>query len=165
MSAAKASLTTAVAVGAGLFIASLTAGTVAQSADPFLGKWTLNLAKSKYNPGPPPKGSIATFTAAGADRVRVVVEGVASTGDKVRWEYTAAHDGKSYPATGNPDADLVSLKRINARSVEVTSRKGGKVTLVNTRTVSTDGRTMTVTTKGTTARGQVVNNVQVYDKT
>ena len=40
----------------------------------------------------------------------------------------------------------------------------GKVTLVNVRTVSADGKTMTVTTKGTNAAGEKVNNVQVFEK-
>src|SRR5205823_3617459 len=30
----------------------------AQTADPWLGTWKLNLAKSSYSPGPAPKGSI-----------------------------------------------------------------------------------------------------------
>ena len=29
--------------------------TAAQAADNFLGTWTLNIAKSKYDPGPAPK--------------------------------------------------------------------------------------------------------------
>jgi hypothetical protein len=36
--------------------------------------------------------------------------------------------------------------------------------VINVRTVSADGKTMTVTTKGTNAAGQKVNNLQVYEK-
>ena len=35
-------------------------------ADPAIGTWKLNLAKSKYVPGPAPKSNTITITAAGA---------------------------------------------------------------------------------------------------
>jgi hypothetical protein len=77
---------------------------------------------------------------------------------------TAGHDGRDYPLTGSPDGDVVSLKRISASSVESTYKKGGKITLVNTRTVAADGKTMTVAVRGTNAQGQKVNNVLIYEK-
>jgi len=150
------------AVAASVLIASVGSAGFAQT-EPFIGTWKLNIAKSKYSPGPAPKSGMATISTAGQG-VKVVVSGVSATEAKVQWEYTANHDGKDYPVTGNPDADTISLKRINASSVETTQKKGGKVTLTNVRTVSADGKTMTVTTKGTNAAGQAVNNVQVFEK-
>jgi hypothetical protein len=135
----------------------------AQAKDPFVGTWKLNVAQSKFDPGPAPKRGIAMFTTLG-DRVKVVSDSTTATGVLAHWEYIAAHDGKEYPMTGSPDADTVSLKRINPSTVESTYKKGGKVTLVNTRTVAADGKTMTVTVKGTNAQGQKVNNVLVYEK-
>jgi hypothetical protein len=43
-------------------------------------------------------------------------------------------------------------------------KKGGKVTTTQTSAVSSDGKTRTVTTTGTDAAGQTVNNVAVYDR-
>ena len=131
--------------------------------DPFAGTWALNVAKSTFAPGPAPKSGQA-FIASSGDNVKLIHEGVTSTGAAARWEYLANHDGKEYPMTGSPDADVVILKRISGSSVESTYKKDGKVTLVNTRTVSADGKTMTVTVKGTNAQGQKVNNVLVYEK-
>jgi hypothetical protein len=34
----------------------------------------------------------------------------------------------------------------------------------NTRVVSADGKTLTITVKGTDAQGKAVDNVQVYEK-
>ena len=96
--------------------------------------------------------------------VKAVITGVTGTGDKVQWEYSAAMDGKDHPMTGTADGDTIALKPINANSVETTYKLKGKVTLVNVRTVSADGKTLTVTTKGTNAQGQKVNNVQVFEK-
>jgi hypothetical protein len=42
--------------------------------------------------------------------------------------------------------------------------KAGKVTSVNTAVVAADGKTMTITAKGTTAQGQPMLNVQLYEK-
>jgi hypothetical protein len=78
--------------------------------------------------------------------------------------YTAAFDGKDYPLTGSPTADMVSLKRIDARTTDRTDKKGDKVATSLRRVVSQDGKTMTVTTKGTDAQGQAVNNVIIFDK-
>jgi len=163
MRALKVWQISAVAVAAALVIAPMGGATFAQTPDPVIGKWNLNVAKSKYSPGPAPKSAMATVSAAG-EGVKLVFDGVTGTGEKVHWEYTANYDGKDYPMTGNADGDMISLKRINANSAETTYKKGGKVTLVNTRTVSADGKTLTVTTKGTNAQGQAVDNLLIFEK-
>ncbi|MCA1583949.1 MAG: hypothetical protein LC791_03955 [Acidobacteria bacterium] len=82
----------------------------------------------------------------------------------MHWEYTANFDGKPYPVTGNPDGDMVVAKRVSANTIETSYTLKGKPTTVNTRVVSADGKTLTVTTTGTNAQGQKVNNVQVFEK-
>jgi histidinol dehydrogenase len=139
------------------------ASTAAPQADPFAGTWTLNVAKSKYDPGPAPKSGSVTFSSKG-DSVKAVIDGVTGTGEKAHWEYTAAFDGKDHPMTGNPDGDTIALKRASATSVETTVKLKGKTTVTNVRTLSADGKTLTVTTRGTNAQGQKVNNVQVFEK-
>ena len=54
-------------VGMVVVVAALSAGAwgAAQAPDPFVGTWTLNVAKSKYDPGPAPKEQTATYEAAG----------------------------------------------------------------------------------------------------
>ena len=85
-------------------------------------------------------------------------------GTRTTTVYTANFDGKDYPLTGSPTADTVSLKRSNARTTERTDKKGGKVVTTLKRVVSQDGKTMTVTTKGTNAEGKPTNNVIVFEK-
>src|SRR5262245_4724076 len=143
--------------------AALSSAVLAQTPAPGMGSWTINLAKSKFSPGPAPKSATVTFSAAG-DGVKAVVDTVSPTGAKTHWEYTASFDGKPHPVTGNPDGDMVVLKRVNATTVETAYTLKGKPTTVNTRVVSADGKTMTVTTKGMNAQGQKVENVQVYEK-
>ncbi len=135
---------------------------VAQTPVPGLGTWRLNVAKSKYSPGPAPKSGTVTFSAAGQG-VKAVIDGVGPDDSKTHWEYTANFDGKPYPVTGNPDGDMVVAKRVNA-SIETSYALKGKPTTVNTRVVSADGKTLTVTSTGTNGQGQKVNNVQVFEK-
>jgi len=54
--------------------------------------------------------------------------------------------------------------RINATTIQTVNKKGGKVTTTNTSVISSDGKTRTITTKGTNGQGQTVNNVQVFEK-
>jgi len=95
---------------------------------------------------------------------KVTAEFVNADGTRTTTQYTANFDGKDYPLTGSRIADTVSLKRIDARTTVRTDKKGGKVAQTLRRVVSQDGKTMTVTTKGTNAEGQAVNNVAVFNK-
>jgi hypothetical protein len=135
----------------------------AQETDPRIGTWKLNVAQSKYSPGPAPQSLTVKVEAVGKGE-KVTAEFVAADGTRRTTEYTANYDGKEYPLTGSQIADKVSLKRIDARTTERTDKKGGKVAQTLRRVVSQDGKTMTVTTKGTNAKGEAVNNVALFEK-
>jgi hypothetical protein len=149
-------------VGAAAIVTTLAVGSSAQQSDPLLGVWKLNLAKSKYDPGPAPKAVTLKYEAAGQG-MTVRVDGETPTGP-MHWEYTGQFDGKENAVTGNPDVDVIALKRIGPLTTEGTMKKGGKVTTTNTRVVSADGKTLTITAKGTDAQGRPVHNVQVFDR-
>src|SRR5713226_3380917 len=89
----------------------------AQASDPRVGTWKLNVAKSKYNPGPAPQSQTLKVEASGKGE-KVTSEVVGADGKTTKAEYTANFDGKDYPITGNPNSDTVSLKRIDARTTE-----------------------------------------------
>ena len=137
--------------------------THAQSKDPLVGTWTLNAAKSKYSPGPTPKSITSIYEAAGKG-YKVTVKNDTG-GGVVQYSYTTYLDGKDSKVTGNnPNADTVGVKRIDARTLEVVSKKSGKVTITQRNVLSSDGKTRTVTTTGTDALGQKVNNVAVFER-
>lgn len=135
----------------------------AQTADPVIGTWELNLAKSKYDPGPAPKSQTRTYEAVG-ESLKVSIEGVTAEGKETHTDYTGKYDGKDFPVSGNPDADTMSLKRIDDSTTEATLKKAGKVVINSTRLISKDGKVMTVKTKGTNAKGGTFNNTLVFDK-
>ena len=147
-----------------LGLSAVLVGAVFAQSDPQVGVWKLNVAKSKYSPGPAPKSGSTTIEAAGKG-TKVVVDQVFADGTKRHWEFTANYDGKDSPVTGNnPDADMVARTRINATTVQMVSKKAGKVTTTQTSAVSSDGKTRTVTTKGVNSSGQQVSNVAVYER-
>ena len=146
----------------GLF-ALVGAAAVAQT-DSQVGVWKLNVAKSKYSPGPAPTSATTTVEAAGA-ATNVTVDQEMADGTKRHYTFTAAYDGKDAPIVGNnPDADTVARTRVNASTVKTVSKKDGKTTITQTSAVSSDGKTRTVTTTGVNAKGQKVNNVAVYER-
>ena len=141
-----------------------TTGALAQSKEPVgLGTWKLNVEKSKYSPGPAPKSLTVKFEAAGKG-VKVTTEGVGADGKPTGTEYTGEYDGKDYPIKGSPNSDTVSLRRISDTSTERIDKKAGKPVLTYTRVVAKDGKSFTVTIKGTNSKGEPVNNVLVFDK-
>ena len=147
----------------GVILVAAVAVVSAQGANRRIGTWHLNVAKSTYSPGPAPKSQVLTIEAAGAGE-KVTSELVSATGAKTVSVYTANYDGKPYPITGSETADTVTLKRVDANTSERTDSKGGKAVQTFSRVVSKDGKTMTVTIKGTNAQGQAVNNVVVFEK-
>jgi hypothetical protein len=66
--------------------------------------------------------------------------------------------------TGDATLDMRSYRRINSHTLALSAKKGGKVTLTGRIVVSRDGKTRTVTTTGTDAKGKRVTNTAVYDK-
>jgi hypothetical protein len=140
----------------------LAAGSVllAQS-NPFVGTWKLNVASSKYDPGPAPQSQTRTWDAAGM----VMVNGVNAAGKPMSYGYPIKGDGKEYPTMGAvPNtADMLTTKKIDANTFEANFTKAGKHVETATFKVSNGGKTMTINAKGATDAG-AFNNVLVWDK-
>ena len=135
----------------------------AQAPKGLIGTWKLDAAKSKFSPGPAPKSMTVVYSAAG-DSMKIVADVVPADGPAQHWEMTAAYDGKEYPVTGNPNADVIVIKKIDDTHGESTFKKGGKVTSVNSRTLSAVGKTLTIVSKGTTVDGKPRMDTQVFSK-
>jgi hypothetical protein len=135
--------------------------------DPLLGTWKLNLAKSKYTPGPPAKSQTITYAAV-PNGLKVTVDGVAGDGQKIAYGYTAMFDGKDYPEAGvgmpNGMDTISGLKHIDTSTTAYVGKRAGKVVQTSRRVVSKDGKTLTITSTGTNEKGQKTETVTVYDK-
>ncbi|MGH9971817.1 MAG: toll/interleukin-1 receptor domain-containing protein, partial [Pyrinomonadaceae bacterium] len=133
-----------------------------RDSSPQIGTWKLNPAKAKFSPGSANNHTVV-YEAMG-DTVKVTVDEVDANGNPTHNEWTGKFDGKDYPVTGDPTSDTRSYKQINERTMELTGKKGGKVTLTARIVVSADGRSRTVTTTTTDANGKRFSTTAVYDK-
>jgi hypothetical protein len=144
-------------------VAAFAATAAAQAADPWIGTWQLNNAKSKYSPGPAPKSSTITIVAADGG-IKQTTDTNPLTGARTHAEVTAKFDGRDYPVKGNPNADMQAFTKIDGHSYQVAAKLGGKATLTTKVVYSADGKTRTATQTGTDAQGKAVNNTIVYGR-
>ncbi len=146
-----------------LLLVALALAVTAAAADQHSGTWKMNPDKSKYSPGPAPKNTTIKIEADDKG-VKVNAEGTNADGSELHVQYDAKFDGKDYPVTGVPYADMVSVKQVGADTIVSTMKQGGQVMMTVTSKVSKDGRTRTSTFKGKDAEGHDVLNVVVSDK-
>ena len=154
----------------GLLAALVLLTVTAMAADTLVGTWKLNVAKSKYSPGPAPQSNTIKFEAVDGG-IKLTADGADAQGRKTHNDYTAKYDGKDYPThpmlDGKPNpngADAVAYKKIDDFTYEATTKLKGKTLTVARHVISKDGKTRTVTTTGTNAQGQKVNDTTVFEK-
>ncbi len=137
-------------------------GALCFAADPQMGTWKLNEAKSKFTPGIT-KNTMVVYEAAG-NEVKVMVNGIDAKGKATHNQWTGKFDGKNYPVIGDPTSEAWSYKKIDDRTLELTVWNHGRVMATGRIMVSADGKSRTATISGTTPKGKVFKNVAVYDK-
>ena len=139
-------------------------GTALAQRDGTLGTWKVNLAKSKYEPGPPPTSDARVLEAWETDGVKFTGTSVGADGTRFTVGLAAHYDGKDYKVTGTPDVDTIALKRMNPNTFTYTLKKGGNVVERGKYVVSKNGKMLTLTGTGTNAKGQKVHDLLVMDK-
>jgi hypothetical protein len=132
------------------------------AADPNLGTWKLNEAKSKIGAGAP-KLTTVVYAMTG-DSLKVTVDGVDGEGKPLHSEWTGKYDGKDYPVQGDAIADTRSYQRSNDGTLMFASKNGTKVVNNGRVVVAADGKSRTVTQTGTNANGKKFTVTAVYDK-
>ena len=145
-----------------LTVAVLSIGTMCFAQSPSMGTWKLNEAKSKLVAGLP-KNTSVKYEAAG-DSVKATVDGVDPQGKPTHTVWVGKFDGKDYPVTGDPTADTRALKQIDAHTLELTSKKGSKVTMTGKIVIAADGKSRTLTVNGTDPMGMKLEATSFYDK-
>lgn len=132
-----------------------------QPADPMVGAWKLNLAKSKYTT---PAPQSMTVTIVPADRgYTFTIDIIGAGGQPEKWGYTSAFDGSESVVTGTPAIDAV-VARTSGTDGTVIYKKAGRVVSTTTSVVSDDGKTLTVTVKIPDAQGNEWTNLAVYER-
>jgi hypothetical protein len=129
---------------------------VHSQSDLLAGHWRVNLAKSIYEPGPPPAVAPTITYTRTADGYDWSASGGASG--------TITFDGKFRPVAGVRNYDEIAFTPRDAYTTEVTRRRGGGVVQTGLRVLSRDGTTLTITFDGIDADGRTIHERVVYEK-
>ena len=131
--------------------------------DSMAGTWKLNVAKSKFNPGPALKSGTLKIETQGTG-IKCALDPVDAKGNARHAEWTAKYDGKDYPAGMVPFADTIALNWVDDHTVDAVYKRGGKEILNERWVLSKDRKTLTMTQIEKNSTGQGFNNTLVYDK-
>ncbi len=127
-----------------------------------VGTWRLNLDKSSYKPGPPPKAEVRVYEDQ-HEGIRSTITTTQADGRTTRVDYLASHNDDTVPIAGSGDIDSVGLKTIDPYTSEVTLMSNGKVIGSARRVISRDLKTMTVSVERTGPNGPVQIEA-IYDQ-
>ena len=137
-----------------------TAFTQSQRGQPLLlGTWELDLNRSRYFPGPPPRSETRTYTA-DSKGVLGVIKRVHANGRTETIEYRADFD-REHAVTGTPAYDAIKLRMIDELTAESTLSHAGIVYGTARRLISPDGNSLTIMFERKTS-DDTVRNVAVY---
>jgi 2',3'-cyclic-nucleotide 2'-phosphodiesterase (5'-nucleotidase family) len=140
--------------------AAIAAGT---GADPVVGTWKLNAAKSTFSAGPALKSQTRIYSQS-AQGITLNMKTVGADGKEINSQTTYQLDGKDYLVTGVAAYDSLSGKQVDGNTAEFILKMAGKAVGKTRRTVSKDGKTLTSTLKMTNEKGEKTENVTVFDK-
>jgi len=142
----------------------LIATAAAAGADPFVGRWVLNVQHSRYPAGTCPK-SMAIHMEPTEKGIRYRSDTTYNNGASTYSQYTVDYDGKQAIVMGARGMMLpVFLRRIDSNTVVASYTKELQVVATSRRVVSKDGRLMTVTTTSKDESGKSVTSVAVFDR-
>lgn len=142
---------------------TLSVAHAAPTDDPVLGTWQLDVAKSQFTPGPGWKSQIRVYRAT-PEGVSVTWAGVDAKGEEMRVSYSYAYDGRDYPMRGSASYDTLNAVRVDDRTVRSEEKRDGKTVGVAVRTVSPDGKVLTITDEGTNRKGERFSQLLVFDR-
>jgi hypothetical protein len=145
----------------GLLLLTWAGAAPSQTKDPILGTWELDTDNSTFSPGQPPLSRTMKFEMQDGALFHQTLTPNLFGGANII-QYTAKFDGKDYDIIGT-GLDTVSLKRVDTNTIERTGKESGKVAETCIMKVSADGKTLTVTTKGS-FRGTDYSSMQILKR-
>ena len=146
-----------------IFALALSGAQAAPADDPIIGTWKLNVAQSTFTPGPGWQSQIRVYAPDPAG-ISVTWTGVDAKGETMRVHYTYAYDGRDYAMAGSASYDTLNAVRIDAWTVRSEEKRDGKTVGIAVRTVSRDGKVLTITDTGTNRKGQAFSQLLVFDR-
>jgi len=129
-----------------LFLIAAAAVALTAAEAPYAGKWKMNPAKSDFGE------TTVTYEQLNSGEIQ-------GTADGLTFKFKT--DGKDYP---NPWGGTGAWKSVNANTWTVEQKINGKLVTTDTMTVSADGKTLTVNSKGTKPNGEAIDDTTVMQR-
>jgi hypothetical protein len=133
------------------------------AADPIVGTWKMNVARSKFSPGPAPKSVTSTYTQEG-DWIVNSANAIDAAGQPINRTNRFKIDGTEYPYEGPQGKGMISRKRIDDLTTEAVVKFSGGHAVNSRSVISQDGKTRTMTSRGTNAKGEKVNTTTIWER-
>ena len=141
------------------------------AAEPFVGTWKLNVAKSKHGGGPLPEEKEETMVVAVVDgQFAVTVNGTAVDGSPISMKYTVPTTGgpvqflEGGPPAGSGITSTLKKRKADSNTVDSADAKDGKVYETVHTVVSADGKSVHSIANGIDPQGKKYVNIGVSDK-
>src|SRR5689334_7179465 len=147
-------------IGLGLLL-SVAAGAMCFANNPTMGTWKLNESKSTFGDGAG-KSTMVVWEKAGHQN-KCTVDGTDADGKKTHSVWTGKLDGKDYPITGDAQSDTRSFKLSGENTLQMVSKKDGKIVGDGTIVVAPDRKSRTVTSTMLNTKGVKVTNTLFYN--
>ena len=132
-----------------------------QEQDLVLGAWELDLSRSMFSPGPPPRSEIRSYEE-GHEGIKAEILTVNADGSKIHMEYVASFNDIVAMVTGSQQTDAVRMRKVDPYTAESRLSYQGQLVGTARRVVSQDGQTLTITLDRSAPT--VVHNVEVFKR-
>lgn len=135
-----------------------------EPANPFVGTWVLNVAKSEFNPPESELKSDIVVIEAQENGLKFMFDRVDAEGNASHFGSASKFDGNKYPVIGEGITDMVTLKKLGDNGFEEVVFQDGQETQRVQVILSDDGKSSTVTAKSKDENGEEVTSITYYDK-
>ena len=140
--------------------------TVAMAADPIIGSWKLNLAKSSFASGQTaPKEQTEVYREASQNQIELTYKNTGTNGSSdLLVIIFPAQGGVNKRVKGNDPGNMEVESRLAPDEWCMTRLQNGKQITTLHKVISKDGKTMRHTESGRDAQGKAFQNILVYDR-
>lgn len=155
---------TTLILAAGCMLCALTVA--AQSVNPFLGTWDIDLASSSFGNAPVPKSMSRTYADVGNGSFMFLVVSIAEDGSIGGSSATYKFDQKETPlaSLNQTNPTTISYTQINDKTVQYTVRVDGRTSQIGAKTISPDGRVLTIAVQTFNPQGDIDNQILKFNR-
>ena len=124
--------------------------------------WSAKIDKSLFSKKTKPLTETRLYEKGKKSGYRLTVRGTRPNGSNYEWGYEAKKDGKAFPIYGREDADAIIAYKVTEEITIGDFLKKGKIVAAYKRSISKDGKKLTVVFAGIDNKNKPYFNVIEY---